>query len=241
MYKPDIICITEVMLKNSYIISSNPMYVLDGYNIIDSHLQDRGIIIYGKPHIKVQVLSKQIKFQEYILCKIVCGKESLILCIVYRSPNSTFPNDVLLLDLLSYLISIKKDQLLIIGDFNYSKINWSLCCSTISTGSSSLFLDKLQEFFLEQLVTEPTRFRQGQNPSLLDLVLTDNSHFVYDIVYSNPLGCSDHISLYISLNFSVIPPLLERRLFYKADYEAINCYLEDIDWKLILLDKNTQE
>ena len=40
--------------------------------------------------------------------------------------------------------------------------------------SADLFLDTIGNSFLEQLVNEPTRIRNEQTSSLLDLVLTNN-------------------------------------------------------------------
>lgn len=240
LYQPDIICITEVLPKNSIITPSDPMYAIDGYKIICSRLQGRGILMYSKPHIQVQVLANIVVFEEYLLCNIICDKEKLLLCVVYRSPNSTVQNDIFLCDLLSHVCTIKTDQLLIVGDFNYSSINWSLCDSSIKSPNVLLFLNKLRDLFLDQLVTEPTRIRHGQQQNILDLILTDNRHFIYDIIYSSQLGCSDHISLYIKLNFSLDLPCIKRQLFYKAKFGDIADYLESIDWDSLFLDKCIQ-
>ena len=56
--------------------------------------------------------------------------------------------------------------MIICGDFNYPNINWNLTKST--TAASDIdFVALLNDFFLEQLFTTPTR---GSN--MLDLVIT---------------------------------------------------------------------
>jgi hypothetical protein len=57
------------------------------------------------------------------------------------------------------------------------------------------FLDCLRDAYLQQHVTEPTRGRQGQEPSTLDLIITPEDNSVQDIQYCSPLGKSDHSCL----------------------------------------------
>ena len=42
---------------------------------------------------------------------------------------------------------------------------------------------------------QPTRVRHGQEPSVLDLVLTNEEGMIENIEYGNPLGKSDHLVL----------------------------------------------
>jgi len=59
------------------------------------------------------------------------------------------------------------------GDFNFPTINWDeLSCSGAETSAASSFLDAIQDCFLVQHVTDNTRFRHGQLPSLMDLIFT---------------------------------------------------------------------
>ena len=48
---------------------------------------------------------------------------------------------------------------------------------------------------LFQHVKEPTRFRHGQNPSLIDLTFTNEEGMVDEITYLPGLGNSDHACL----------------------------------------------
>ena len=73
----------------------------------------------------------------------------------------------------------------------------------ISTGSFSsrpaafhlVFSNWCKRKIGPQHVCEPTRYRIGQRPSLLDLVLTNESHLVRNILMCEPLGKSDHMVL----------------------------------------------
>ena len=96
-------------------------------------------------------------------------------------------------------------------------------------------------YFLEQLVNEPTRIRNEQTSSLLDLVLTNNIYFVDEISVQDPIGKSDHVvldSCVIANTGKVIP--IERRLYYKGDYDSMRNYFKSIDWNYLLLNENTQ-
>ena len=62
------------------------------------------------------------------------------------------------------------------------------------------FIETLQNYFLHQHVTEPTRYRQNESPSLLDLIISSEEGMVYDLNYDPPLGESDHLCLTFKLH-----------------------------------------
>jgi len=86
------------------------------------------------------------------------------------------------------------------GDFNYPKINFEHYEVSASVDSSlAKFFDKTQDMFLIQNVFQPTRMRENQAPSILDLVFTDEENLIYDIEYQAPIELSDHVCLVWSL------------------------------------------
>ena len=54
------------------------------------------------------------------------------------------------------------------------------------------FIEAVRDSFLHQHVEKPTRRRGNDDPSLLDLIFTDESMQVSEIVHHAPLGKSDH-------------------------------------------------
>ena len=79
------------------------------------------------------------------------------------------------------------------GDFNYKGINWESW--TTKWGKSSEpggFVEAIRDAFLFQHVLEPTRKRGSDEPSILDLILTNEELQVSSLVHSSPLGKSDH-------------------------------------------------
>ena len=61
------------------------------------------------------------------------------------------------------------------------------------------FLDVINDLFLFQHITDPTRFRQGDTPSLLDLVFTNELDMINKMNYLLPLGNSDHVCIQFNM------------------------------------------
>ena len=64
-------------------------------------------------------------------------------------------------------------HLLICGDFNFKEVTWSELSGSTTHSHVEPFLDSVDDLFLFQHVNEPTRIRQGESPSLIDLVFTN--------------------------------------------------------------------
>ncbi|KER20391.1 hypothetical protein T265_11061 [Opisthorchis viverrini] len=60
---------------------------------------------------------------------------------------------------------------------------------------AAALLEVVQQSAWTQHVAAPTRYRAGQLPSLLDLVITNERHFVDQVTINAPLGHSDHCQL----------------------------------------------
>ena len=89
------------------------------------------------------------------------------------------------------------------GDFNIPEINWRLESTSSETFGES-FLKLLNDCGLYQHVQEPTRFRDGQHPSLLDLVITRYEKEVSGLKLTHPLGKSDHMCISFQLGVECI-------------------------------------
>ena len=102
------------------------------------------------------------------------------------------------------VLQTRSDHVLILGDFNYSQINYEKeTVTSNATDSSSLFFNKTQELCLFQHVTAATRIRQHQMPSTLDYVFTDDENVIEFITYETPLAKSDHVVLRWNLLLAV--------------------------------------
>ena len=59
--------------------------------------------------------------------------------------------------------------------------------------SAYTFFDKTHDMFLFQNVYESTRVWNGQEPSFLVLVFSDEKNLIVDIEYQTSIGLSDHV------------------------------------------------
>ena len=100
---------------------------------------------------------------EITACILRFGGRSVLTAFVYRPPGSTFRYSHRISEAVEVLSDIPADQYLICGDFNYPKIDWqnyviSETNNDIDVTSKEIrFYDDIQNSFLHQHVTEPTR------------------------------------------------------------------------------------
>ena len=74
----------------------------------------------------------------------------------------------------------------IAGDLNFRSINWTNWTTTHGEKSiDGTFIETVRDCFYHQHIEEPTR-RRGNNPSLLDLVFTDEQMQVSEILHRHP-------------------------------------------------------
>ena len=199
-FKPSIIIITEVNSKNYCCMMESefsiPEYKTYGTNIGVANF--RGIIIYVHASLVACQVYVTSLFQECVVVQIrYMDKCMLTVGALYRSPSSNSANDDYLFELIDYLKLSVSGKLLIIGDCNFSDINWQdWSTGSTSSRSSNRFLNCLRKNFLVQHVMFPTRARSTQAPSLLDLVIT-NDYFIDEVDKFSPLGLSDHSILHV--------------------------------------------
>ena len=115
--------------------------------------------------------------------------------------------------------------ILILGDFNYKGITWENWNTPGLNDSNEefLFVEALRDNYLNQHIMKPTRIRQGQEPSILDLVITNKEEMIKDLEYLRPLGKSDHIVITFNIKCHRMQDNREKisYCYDKADYEAM--------------------
>lgn len=239
---PDIIGITETWLNDN--IQNNEIYI-PGYNIFR---KDRcnptlnsggGVLLYIRDNINAIESSEDCGGECEILwvklhsSSINKKRESFYIGICYRSEAiSAAEIDVI-------YNSIRKHSqfhLLLMGDFNYSDINW------VQHSSGPLgkkFLKLVDDCFLIQNVLIPTR---GMN--ILDLALTSEKNFVSDISSSSPLGKGDHNVIKWStpnLEHNALTGKFQTLDYNKGDYHGFSTELKQVPWPQVLLNKTASE
>ena len=83
-----------------------------------------------------------------------------------------------------------------VGDFNFKDIEWpSMSTHEDKESKESKFIETIQDCFLYQDVTLPTRCRGTDRPSTIDLALTNEEKPIGNLSHLAPLGKSDHCFL----------------------------------------------
>ena len=249
--EPDIIMITEVIPKAQVLPIAPALLHLPGYYITTSFDPDmpnlgrsrtRGICIYVRDGLHgIQVTFTEPRLTEHIWMQIgLKGTDKLTVGCVYRSPSVDPYLSVEELKELFYMIhAANPSHLLIAGDFNVPQINWSSgLCSAPDSHYAHEFLNVVRDCLLFQHIMHPTRFRNGECPSLLDLVLTNEEGMLTSLSYSSGLGKSDHVTLLFQLAcYTSQPESCPTKLsIHRADFKRLNQMLLETDWHELMTD-----
>jgi len=119
-------------------------------------------------------------------------------------------------------------HLILMADFNYPGIDWSLnSTSTFVNSGTADFLQTVDDCFLVQHVLDPTR-----GDAVLDLIFTKGPDLVSDIKILHPLGNSDHNMLLFTVHLECdITTSKKIRDYKNGDYDKIQSILKDMDWE----------
>ena len=239
--KPMLIAVSEVKPKNGREMSVID-YSIDDYTINPVNLDKttgRGIIVYthnslDKSAIQVKVSNS---FEEACLIEVrLRNGDTLLFGCIYRSPTQSEKSDSNndnLNQLLKDLSGKAFSHICLVGDFNYRDINWNTWTTPhADTSKEFKFIEAARDSFLFQHVQEPTRARGNDDPSLIDLIFTNEELQVSDVVHHAPLGKSDHSV--ITFNYHCYLDFSKPKKFYqyhKADFEGMIKELESTNWK----------
>ena len=232
---PDIIGVTESWLHSDI---GNSEISIPGYYIFRQDRLDTtkgrggGVLLYIRDSINCIDRTAQVShgFSNCIWCEVNtnssrCGNSNTVLIgIIYRSPNSTPETNQLLFDCVR---AVSSKQVILLGDFNFPDINWHLCTSG---PHGKDFLDLVSDCFLTQHVLFPTR---GNN--CLDLILSSDPNLVSNVVNKGKIGSCDHDLISFDVHVFTQISSCNRLVpdFNKADFEGMKLSLS-IDWHSLL-------
>jgi len=195
----DIVGIVETW-ANSHI--GNAELALDRFNMLRldrKGMKGGGLLLYVNENLNSSLCTELMTgtFQESLWCNIQASCGNMLVGLCYRSPSSSKCNNDSLLDRLELAASrTNTKHVMILGDFSYPDIDYEQ--EYVSAGEDAAptrFFNKTQELCLIQCVTQPTRIREGQQPSTLDYIFVDEDNLIEDLEYNEPLGKSDHVTL----------------------------------------------
>ena len=223
----DIIGVTETRAKE---VQSDQWYMLNGYHctICDNEEEMKGVVlIYFKGNLKCDKLS-QSKCRDRLWVWVTMEEENFIAGCVYR--KGTLPQSISMM-LEDGIRKAKEltDKVLIFGNFNFPEIDWAnhIVRAEGRHEEARGFLDAIDDVFLTH-VNEDTRLRGQDDPSCLDLLLTESEDSANSVEYCSPLGCSDLCILtwnyVVSVGFEMRS--LRRKCYYRGDYTKMRDKLE---------------
>jgi hypothetical protein len=199
--------------------------------------------MYINKDLNVEEVKFESNFEESIWVNIkLNGKDKMLVGCLYKSPSSNTEN---LEELNKLIIEVSKmkefSHLLITGDCNLPKLDWNTWTSRGEHGGEK-FLESIRESYLIQHVTEVTRVRDNSEPSILDLILTNEENMIDEIIYSSPLGSSDHCGLEFVFKcyYELKENKSERWNYFKGDYDHMKNELNQ-DWDNLLNRKSTSQ
>ena len=247
IHKPKVISITESWGKEWI---NDGIFSLKGYSMYRDDREGKeggGTILYISnklEHRGCRPLNTH-DFESSTWCWIIeKGGKKILVGSVYRSTSSTAFNNRQLLEKILKANDISGDnRLLLLGDFNVPKIDWT--DKNLLRGAERIeaqLLDVVNDCFLYQHVREATRFRNEES-SILDLIFTKEEEDVRNIKVLQPLGKSDHgvvIADFVCEWKSKIEQK-PRRMYHKGNYEKILEGLNEINWETEFTNKTVQE
>ena len=237
----DIAAITETIPKNCSQDEVLNLDTLPGYKCIHNQ-SGRGVCIYIKDSLNFTRCHELEKlFEPSVFCKVDSFKESFLIGAVYRSPNSNDAENNELLHQLKQVNSLSSSKgmnFVLLGDFNLPAIDWiEESCNKDSDHLASRFLEIVKTCEISQFVKSPTHYRAMQTPTLIDLVLTNNTNFIQNVVHFPPMGLSHHCVLTCHINFTTpksSDTVVTKYLIDRADFDNMRADMSEILWNELL-------
>ena len=242
---PDVMLFTECIPKAQRLPIAPALLAVPGYHLFTNFDLNatnlgssgiRGICVYVRDCLQATEIAYTDALSiEQLWIKIkLRGSDSLVAGCLYRSPSGDTSRSMDEIDHLFHTVHADNpSHLLICGDLNVPQIDWT---SHFSPAPESHVAHKLlasiQDCLLYQHVTQPTRYREGNNPSTLDLVLTNEEGMVSSLSFHPGLGKSDHVTLifHMTCYTTLTSPGDVRRNFHKADYPKLCAQIGAVDW-----------
>ncbi|KAI5631365.1 endonuclease-reverse transcriptase domain-containing protein [Phthorimaea operculella] len=182
--------------------------------------------------------NKKKEAWECLWLDVKIGNTKFLLCGVYRGHDSTVDQDNILLEELK--LASETQTVVIMGDFNYNGVKWPLLNCGYHTPREDNFVQWFNSSNFEQLVDKHTRYRGGNQPSTLDLILTNDDALIAHVNHQAPIGKSDHTCLLSTMEIEAVnhntTPITKWN-YQKADFDKIcKMLLDALPGEIDLLD-----
>ena len=178
-----------------------------------------------------------LSYDEVCLLEIrLRGGDILLFGCFYRSPTPTSmseQNNGNLHKLLRSISRKKYSHKCFVGDINYRDINWVSWTTPHNEDSNEAkFVETIRDCYQHQHIDGPTRRRGNDEPSLIDLVFTDEDMQVSDVTHHARLGKSDHSVITFKFNcYLDYSKPKEQYVYENADFEAMINHFVETGWE----------
>ena len=184
-----VIAITESWLTNDILDCE---LILPDMTLLrnDRPTPSGGVLLYLNNKLQFSSIDNAVlSLLDTLWCKIRLqnGKYGMF-AVIYRSPSSCDQYDIELLHALRTSLTYRFNNVFIMGDFNAP----GLFNYPSGHQFTSSFFNLIVTTPIYNHVTEPTRHRGADRPSILDLILTNEKLMVENVTHAPPLGRSDH-------------------------------------------------
>ena len=238
LFNYDLISICETSLNDSVEI---PDPLLNDYTFLVANHPDNvshgGVGLFYKNSLPLKHRT-DLSFEESIVVELNFGRKKIFFSVLYRSPSvkhnsPEFENFLSKFKTLQTNIQSENPYATFYtGDFNgHSQLWWS-------DGDTTPEGRKIEEMFselnLSQMISEPTNFTPGKNPSCIDLLVTDQPNLVLNCGSRPSLDSKCHHQIiHGKINFKIPPPPpTERKMWHynKANTDAIKKSMASFPW-----------
>jgi hypothetical protein len=218
----DVIAVTETFIDtvNNDLLSE---YSIDGYKFFNKDRVNRrggGSALYVATWLNPVEITPNNSNIEHVCVKITGDKLAVNISVTYRPPGQSQELDIEMYQVLRQSLN---NESVILGDFNLPHIDWETLTG-VETESHRM-LEFIEDNFLIQLVTEPTR-----ENNILDLVIASQEHLINNITVGEHLGSCDHKVVRAEINTRT--NIVENRTFVpnfgRGNYEGLRSALSHL-------------
>ena len=193
-----------------------------------------GVALYYRKDLQCEPLEKpELQASDTLFCTLkLNNKDTCLIAVIYRAPNSDRDHDAKLTAALQTAMKERHTHFSALGDFNFPTL-----FNSPQDGNpfKSMLSHLLTTGMLHNHVTQPTRYRGTTNPSLLDLVLTNEELMVETIEYEAPLGASDHICLSFEyICYASLPRRPTENTYTIVDQIKLAELAQAVDWSFLI-------
>ena len=139
------------------------------------------------------------------------------------------------------------DNIIMMGDFNCKEVCWEEWYTGGGEESwDDLLLDLVMNNIMTQWMKEKTRFRDNEEPSRLDLLLTKELEVIRKANYQCLLGKSEQVLIEFEVNYSIKEGRREEHKNGKyndgkADFVGLRTFFTETDWSSFHATRSTQK